>query len=93
MAELVFNKPLLMIAIAVVFQSRCRDSLRFKHGASAMKELQRIAENSYKRNLLYNAETIMNIDFFDLEDFDPEVRSMLFQSLQLDAPEFGLAYS
>ncbi|MBW4668417.1 MAG: hypothetical protein KME60_13565 [Cyanomargarita calcarea GSE-NOS-MK-12-04C] len=34
--------------------------LESSHGADAMKELQRLAENSYKRNLLYNAETIMN---------------------------------
>ncbi|MCC5644769.1 hypothetical protein LC607_17855 [Nostoc sp. CHAB 5824] len=34
--------------------------LESSHGASAMKELQRIAEDSYKRNLLYNTETIMN---------------------------------
>lgn len=29
----------------------------------------------------------------ELEDFDPQVRSMLFQSLQLNAPEFGCSYS
>ncbi|MBW4668416.1 MAG: hypothetical protein KME60_13560 [Cyanomargarita calcarea GSE-NOS-MK-12-04C] len=33
------------------------------------------------------------ISFVDLEDFDPAVQSMLFQSLKLDAPEFGLTYS
>jgi len=29
----------------------------------------------------------------ELQELDPEVRSMLFQSLKMDAPEFGLAYS
>jgi len=29
----------------------------------------------------------------DLEEMDSEVRSMLFQSLKMDAPEFGLSYS
>ncbi len=35
-------------------------SLESTHGVDAMKELQRLAEDSYKRNLLYNTETIMN---------------------------------
>ncbi len=41
--------------------------------------------------LLGDAE--ITIGNSELEDFDPAVRSMLFQSLQLDAPEFGLTYS
>lgn len=35
----------------------------------------------------------LRIGMSDLEDMDPQVRSMLFQSLKMDAPEFGLAYS
>lgn len=35
----------------------------------------------------------LHIGLDDLEEMDPEVRSYLFQKLQLDAPEFGLAYS
>ena len=34
-----------------------------------------------------------SIGLADLEDMDPQVRSMLFQALKMDAPEFGLAYS
>jgi hypothetical protein len=33
------------------------------------------------------------ISIVDLEEMDSEVRSMLFQSLKMDAPEFGLSYS
>lgn len=33
------------------------------------------------------------IDTSDLEDLDPEVRSMLLQSLKMDAPDFNLSYS
>jgi hypothetical protein len=29
----------------------------------------------------------------DLEELDPAVRSMLFQTLQIDAPEFNASYS
>lgn len=35
----------------------------------------------------------VTIGIVDLEEMDEEVRSMLFQSLKMDAPEFGLAYS
>ncbi|MCC5644768.1 hypothetical protein LC607_17850 [Nostoc sp. CHAB 5824] len=35
----------------------------------------------------------IKISDVELEDFDPAVRSMLFQSLELDAPELGLTYS
>mgnify|MGYP001794423603 CR=1 FL=1 len=35
----------------------------------------------------------IRIDSVDLEEMDEEVRSYLFQKLQLDAPEFGLSYS
>ncbi len=35
----------------------------------------------------------VRIGLDDLEEMDAEVRSMLFQALKMDAPEFGLAYS
>jgi len=35
----------------------------------------------------------ISIGMDDLEEMDSEVRSMLFQSLKMDAPEFGLSYS
>lgn len=38
-------------------------------------------------------DSTISIADFELEELDPAVRSMLFQSLQLDAPEFGCSYS
>ncbi len=35
----------------------------------------------------------LRIGMDDLEDMNPQVRSMLFQSLKMNSPEFGLAYS
>lgn len=35
----------------------------------------------------------LRIGMDDLEEMDQEVRSMLFQTLKMDAPEFNLSYS
>jgi hypothetical protein len=35
----------------------------------------------------------ISIGMDDLEEMDEEVRSMLFQTLKMDAPEFNLSYS
>lgn len=42
-------------------------------------------------DLLGQAE--FSMDEYDLKELDPAVRSMLFQTLKMDAPEYGCSYS
>jgi hypothetical protein len=42
-------------------------------------------------DLLGDSEFWMNE--YELEELDPAVRSMLFQTLKMDAPEFECSYS
>jgi hypothetical protein len=42
---------------------------------------------------ILSGDTTISIADFELEELDPAVLSMLFQTLQMDAPKFNVSYS
>jgi hypothetical protein len=78
-----------------------RIEIVFKLINSNSGQWQRNSEDPNMRILTFDyppaeellGDTQIRIADFELEEMDAEVRSMLFQTLKIDAPEFGCSYS